>query len=487
MWIADRTTRCRTWCSETVKPRVAFLYPPFGPVLNEPNLRVVKANYGVFPNLSLLYAAASFRAAGAEVMLVDAAAESLNPAGAIARLRAFGPDVVGFTMTTYLFHQSLAWIRCVKQALGVRTLVGGLHLSQYPAETMTHPEIDFALQGEAELTAGAFVAALRTDKDLEQVPGLWWREDGRIRHNHEPGLLEDVDAAPLPARDLIDNSRYYSFISQRRNFTPLITGRGCPFRCTFCEQGTVRYRGRSAASVADELEFCIDRHGVRELAFFDSSFTADRSRTLKLCREIDRRGIRVVWAARSRVDSMDESLLAALAEAGCRRIYYGIESGDAELRAALGKPIDEEQLFATLSATRRAGIETFGYFIIGVPGETAATAEATARLARRLPLDFAQFSRLTPMPGTAIYARLLDELGEDPWRDTVLDERNEALIPRPDTSLTDEQVTRWCRTCYREFYYRPGHLLRAVRRLRSLDEGWRGARAALQMAVGGGA
>jgi len=468
------------------RPRIAFLYPPFGPVRNEPNLPTVKANYGEFPNLSLLYAAGAFRAAGAEVALVDASVERLTPAQAVARLRAFGPDLVGVTITTYLFHQTLTWLRCVKRALDVPTLVGGQHLAQYPRETLRHPEIDYALAGEAEITARAFLDHLAGGADPEGVPGLWWRADGEVRHGPAPTPLADVDAAPLPARDLLDNARYYSFISQRRNFTPLLSSRGCPRRCAFCEQGHVPYRGREPAAVIEEIVECVARHGVRELDVFDSAFTTERTRVLAICEGLRARSLDVAWAARSRLDTVDPEMLTAMAAAGCRRIYYGIESGDPELRRRLGKAIDEDRIHAVLRATRAAGMAAFGYFMLGVPGETAATARATAELAARLPLDFAQFSKLTPLPGTAIYRDLLAESGgRDYWREYVLDERREVILPRPGTTLDDDEVTRLTRACYRRFYYRPGYVLQAVARLRSARAAWRGARAFVQMARGG--
>jgi radical SAM superfamily enzyme YgiQ (UPF0313 family) len=262
-----------------------------------------------------------------------------------------------------------------------------------------------------------------------------------------------------------------------------MTSRGCPFRCIFCEQGGVRFRPRSPEVVVDEIEHAMREHGVREFDFFDSAFTINKPRVHAICEEIQRRGLEFVWAARSRVDSVDVPMLRAMKAAGCDRIYYGLESGNREILRTLRKAADLDQMVETVAMTREIGIETFGYFMIGSPGETEATMRQTVQLSLRLDLDYAQFSKVTPMPGTELYGMLVEETGRDLWREIVLDPAKDSYMPRPRCELGEQQIQEMTRLAYLRFYFRPSYIARALKRLRSFDELRRSVRTAAQMVL----
>lgn len=462
--------------------KVALVYPPYGPVRNEPGIKTVKENYGIFPSLSLLYVAGILEAAGCEVLFLDAHAEDLTLDETVARLRAFGPSFIGYTLTTYLFFQSMDWIKAIKAQVGAPVIVGGVHLSIYPRETLAYPEVDYAVTGEAERALPALLSALVDGGDLSQVKGIAFkRPDGAVVVT--PAAPDvDVDEAPFPARHLIDNSIYYSFISQYRNFTCFITSRGCPYKCIFCEQGSKPFRARSPQNVVDELEISVKEHGIRELDFFDSSFTIRKQRVIEICDEIKRRKLDIVWAARTRVDCITDDVLKAMRSAGCNRIYYGIESGNREILQTLKKSTSLEMYRDVVSLTKKNDINTFGYFMVGNPYETEATIRQTIRLALELDLDYAQFSKVTPMPATEMYTLLLKETGRDYWREHI--ERGvDEDIPRPLCDMTDAEIQRWTRLAYLRFYYRPKYIARAMGRLKSKEELARSLQTAWQMLV----
>ena len=461
--------------------RISFVYPPYGAVANEPGIRAVKENYGVFPSLSLAYVAGVAEAEGVKIQFVDANALGLSQAETAEKVKAFRPDLLAFTITTYLFYQTLEWVRGLREAVGVPTLLGGVHMGIYPEETFSHRAIDYGCTGEAEVVLPDFLRAMNGGADLSTVKGLIWRDGDRIVVNPDADMLMNVDGTPLPARHHLPNDRYFSFISQFKNFTPLITSRGCPFRCIFCEQGGLKFRGRSAVDVVDEIEECYHTYRVRELDFFDSSFTVDKRRVIAICDEIRRRKIEVVWAIRSRVDLVDDEVLDALRAAGCKRIYYGIESAVPEILATLRKKANVDQIRTVMAQTRKHRIDTFGYFLVGSPGETDETIRRSVRFALDLKLDYAQFSKVTPMPATELYRMLLAEGHPDYWRDYILDEKNEINIPRPGTDLTDDEVQAWTRKAYLRFYFRPSYILRAILRVRSWHEFKRSAYTAWSM------
>jgi radical SAM superfamily enzyme YgiQ (UPF0313 family) len=462
--------------------KVSLVYPPYGAIKNEPGIRAVKENYGVFPSLSLLYVAGCLEAQGVEVQFIDVNAEQLTLDETVARLRAFGPDYVGYTVTTYLFYQTLSWVKAIREQVEVPVIVGGVHMGIYPKETMSHTCLDYGVTGEAEQSLPQLLTALLHKRPLDDVRGIVYRRpDGQVVQTASPPLLADASQAAWPARHLIDNSLYYSFISKYKNFSCLMTSRGCPYRCIFCEQGGLKFRPRSPKDVVDEIETGMTEFGIREYDFFDSAFTIHKPRVIDICQEIVRRKLDVVWAARTRVDCISEEMLTWMKRAGCARIYYGLESGNREVLRTLLKAADLEQAKETVALTRRSGIDVFGYFMMGNPGENAATVRQTIRYALDLDLDYAQFSKTTPMPGTALYSMYLKEFGDDYWRHYIQDESYEAFMPRPGCSLTEEEIQRLTQLAYVRFYYRPSYVLRALGRLKSWDEFRRSASTAWQM------
>src|SRR6056300_1540416 len=213
--------------------KFALVYPPYGPVKNEPGIKTVKENYGIFPSLSLLYVAGILEGAGCEVLFIDAHAEDLTLEETVRRLNEFGPDFIGYTLTTYLFFQSLDWIKAIKELVDVPVVVGGVHLSIYAKETLGYSAIDYAVTGEAEQSLPNLLQAIIKKEDLSQVRGIAFRkDDGQVIVTPREAEV-DVNDTPFPARHLIDNEIYYSFISKYKNFSVFITSRGCPYKCIF--------------------------------------------------------------------------------------------------------------------------------------------------------------------------------------------------------------------------------------------------------------
>lgn len=466
--------------------RIACVYPPFGPVKNEPGIKVVKENYGIFPNLSLLYAAGTLEEAGAELLFIDAQAEGLGLDETVRRLREFDPEIVCYTITTYLFYQTLRWMEAIKKEFPRPVIAGGVHMGIYPKESMTHRAIDYAVTGEAEMSLIPLVeGVLAGQKDLSHIRGIVYRnERDEIVETPHALSLNPVDDAPFPTRHLIDNSLYYSFISQYRNFSAIITSRGCPYKCIFCEQGAKAFRGRSAENVVNELEVAYKEHGVREFDFFDSSFTIQKKRVEAICEEIMRRKLPIVWSARTRADCVDKDLLRIMNKAGCMRIYYGIESGNEKILRTLLKESELDQIQTVIKDTRKAGINTFGYFMIGNPGETRETIRETINFAKNLDLDYVQFSKVTPMPATELYSMYMNETGRDYWREYILSEQVDEYLTRPGTSLSEREVQDATRQAYIEFYYRPRYMLKALWRMKSGEELVRSAKVAWEMVAG---
>lgn len=461
--------------------KVTIVYPPFGVVENQPNIKAVAENYGVFPCLSLAYVAAVFEICGCTVQFIDANALGLSKEEVLKLVKDFNPDLLCFTITTYLFHQTLDWVKYLKQNTGIRIVVGGMHLSLYSKETLTNEWIDYTIVGEAETVLPNFIKALSKNKGFKNVKGLCFKEKGRIVFTGVPALLKDINSAPFPARHLLPNEKYYSFISKRKNFTGIITTRGCPYKCIFCEQGNKPYRKRSAFNVVDEIEECYNNYKIREIDFFDSSFSIDKRRVLSICKELKKRNLDVSWSIRTRVDLVNEEMLRAMKDSGCTRIYYGIESGDQKILETIRKTTDLELIKKTVYLTKSIGIDTFGYFMIGNPGETKETVLKTIKFAKLLNLDYAQFSKLSTLPGTELYELLKVQLGYDYWKEYILDKSKKKILPMYNCNLSEEEIEKFVKYAYKQFYFRPNYVLKALKRLKSFDKFKKDLKAAKQM------
>jgi len=462
--------------------RIALVFNPFKYKIHEENIKIVQKYFGLFPPLSLAWVAAIAENAGHKVILIDARTLQLSKEETLKLLHDFKPDVMGFMMTTYMFRDTLEWIRYLKGHLNIPVIVGGYNLRVFPKESLAHPEIDFGVVEQAYYTLPALLAELeKASPDFKNVPGLVYKKDGEIIVTEHP-LKIDFDQFPNPARYLLPNELYAEFPTERRNFTAMVTSLGCPRGCRFCEAGRTVYNPRSPQTVIREIEECYKRYGIREIDFFDYDFTALRARTLEICRLIREKGFDISWACRSRIDNVDLEMLREMKKAGCNRIYFGIESGDPGILKAVDKNISVEQVKATLKNCRAVGIRTLGFFLIGAPGDTRETVRKTVKFAKSLDLDYVQFSKTLAKPLTPLWKDMVKATGKDYWRDWVLGQEIDRDLPRPWTKLTNEEINGLAKWAYLSYHSRPGYILRQLARLKSWREFWRKGAAFLGMA-----
>lgn len=457
--------------------KVGLVFPAYKEYQDTVSLPENKRHLGVIPPLSLAYVAAILERAGCKVKLIDASALNLTKEKTASELREFNPEFVGFTSSTIDFHNTLDWIRYLKERLKLPTLIGGIQLSVYPRETLSHQAIDYGVIGEAEESLPQLLDCLVNKQDLSQVKGICYRDEGRINITGPRPPSRDLDQCPFPARHLLPNDRYYSLISKTKNFTAMLTSRGCCYRCIFCDNQTILYRCRSPKNVVDEMEHCQNLFKINEIDIFDALFSIDPDRVIKICREIKRRRLKLRWAFRTRVDLVTEKMLEEAQQAGCRRIYYGIESADEEILKNINKNVTIELVKKITSLTKEKGIETFGYFMFGNPGDNKDTIRKTVRLMLELPLDYVQISPVFAPPNTALYEMLKRQIGKDYWAEYTLLPGKEDLLPRYGTSLTDRQVGRSVRAAHLKFYLRFRYIWKFITQLRSAEEFFRSARA----------
>ena len=462
--------------------RLALVFNPFSYKLHEENLRIVQRFFGLFPPLSLAWVAGVTKNAGHDVTIIDARTLRLSKDDVVDRLRHFKPDMVGFMVTTYMFRETMEWAQHIKAKLKVPIIFGGYNMRVYPKESLMNEVADFGCVNSALVTVPRLLEELEGSRRFDDVPSLVYKADGgKLIQTPPLDTEENFADYPMPWRDSLPNELYEEFPTERKNFTVMVTSKGCPMHCTFCEAGQTPYNPRTVEQVVDEMEYCSKNLGVREIDIFDYEFTLNKKRTRAICKEIKKRNLDILWACRSRIDSVNEEALREMASAGCGRIYYGIESGVQWVLDEVNKGITLKQIEETIHLTKHFGIRPLGFFLTGTPGETRQTLEETINFAKKLDLDYIQFSKLTAKPLTGLWRDLVQNTGYDYWKEYILGNTVEAALPRPWTELTNEEIDKLTKWAYVRYHARPGFLFRHTLKVRSFNEFVRKFRGFMEM------
>ncbi len=424
--------------------------------------RVSSFQYLMVP-ISLPSTAAVLREGGHDVDVVDCIADEIGIEGLLDIVRDRAPGLVLFNISTVTFDGDAAVARAVRDASNAHLTAIGVHVTTRPDDALATGGWHSVIRREPEMTALALADALDAGAALAGVEGLSFASaDGDVTHNADRPWIEDLDALPFPARDLLHNDRYLSPASDKTQ-TLVITGRGCPHACIYCTAHCYygsRVRTRSAGSIVDEIQECIERDGIEVITMWADTFTMDRDQVLAVCDEMLRRGLRVEWMCNSRVDTVDAEMLRRMAAAGCSTMSYGVESGVQEILDGIRKGTTLSQVREAFRLTREAGIESAAHVILGLPGEAPDTIAATERFVREIQPDYVQFYCAVPFPGTEYYdlAQRAGWLVTDDWSRFEI---NQAIVSTPELSASELDAAR--KRAYRRFYMRPGYMLERLK------------------------
>lgn len=319
-------------------------------------------------------------------------------------IKEFNPDLVGITtMTTKVASAFKLASLCKDLDQDVIVVIGGPHATVKADETLRiHPDIDFVVRGEGEISFSDLVVVLEEGGALDQISGISYREDGEIVHTASGPWIEDLDAVPFPARDLLMGQETYT----SEDMGLLMTSRGCPYHCTYCATSVwgQRVRYRSVENVITEMKLVEERYGTRQFTLKDDSFTINKKRVHRFCDRLIEEDLKVSWDCNTRVNVIDEELLRKMKRAGCNGIKVGIESGSQRiLDSVMEKQITLDQVREAARLFRKVGIHWTGYFMMGVPGETAEEVRSTLSFMEEVQPDFVSFSVYEAFPGTRLF------------------------------------------------------------------------------------
>ena len=352
-----------------------------------------------FPPFGVLYLAAVVEAAGHGVGIQKVTPETGS-------LDLSDCDAVGFSLAssaTYgLMLDARRHARIRDDAL---VMVGGVHANFYPEQSLTDFGAHVAAAGESEETILDILRRAGTRR-FNGVPGVLWYDDGEVRREPSRPLLRDIDQLPLPARHLLPVEDFVlpdRLAGTELRMAHVMFSRGCPFPCTFCAAGQTRIQYRSGVSARRELTHLQSAYGIEGFAIVDDNFIVNKRKVTDICENITDLGLQ--WSALSRVDTVDSTLLATMAAAGCIEVKYGMESGSEQLLKAMRKNTRREQIRRAVHATVEAGIAAKVFVIHGYPGENRETTDETISLLWELRSAIARVSlfRFVPLPGTQVY------------------------------------------------------------------------------------
>ena len=420
--------------------------------------------------LGLLQIGARLKAAANEVEFLDTA---LYPRELRGTLKSFRPGMVCITSVTPTFPSALEIAGVVKSESSARVVFGGPHVSILPEESLESDKVDFVVIGEGDETVAELAQAIRGGDPL-QVNGLCARRDGETILTGQRKLVEELDSLPFPDWTLVPHVGAYAppDAHSRRVFT-IMTSRGCPFDCSFCVSSRLfgkKIRRRSVQNVLAELVSLVRNQGATEIHFADDCFTSNRKWVLDFCDALKSEKLRINLSFMNglRADEVDEEVLKALRDAGVRTVGFGVETGTKSLMEESGKRLSLDAVEKAFGISRKMGLKTWGFFIIGFPNETREQALATCALAHRLDPDFAKFFPLVPYPGSRIFEEMENagHFGRRDWADYGLYGGNVPTL----SQMSSAEVANLVRVFYKRFYLRPGKFFLRLLRVRSLIE-----------------
>ena len=373
-----------------------------------------KKAVGAWPPLGVLYLAAVLKEKGVEVSVLDQAAKGLTIRETVSWIRAENPDVLGFsTFATSGRTAALISNEVKKENPNVTIVFGNYYATFNPERILRkYPSVDIIVRGEGEQTVVDLASCFENRGRLKNVLGISFRDGSNVASTGDRPLIQDLDSLPFPDRSLIDET-YHSVIAGAnvapRKFTSLVSSRGCVYRCRFCcctQFARNRWRPRSVKNTLEELCF-LASEGYEQFVFVDDSFTANPKNVIRLCRELRKEKLDVEWICEGRVDNASYQMFWETAKAGCRILYFGIESANQRILDYYNKRITPEQSKTAVRTARRAGADVIvGSFIVGAPDETREEIRNTIKFASRIPIDLPQFNILGVFPGTDIWNEL---------------------------------------------------------------------------------
>lgn len=444
--------------------KVLLVNPPYT------NFEGMKKSAGNTMPLNLAYLAAYLKSKiNCDIKIMDSEAEAMGYKEIEETIREYSPDIVGITTLTPPMKHVIKITQITKEINSkCKVVLGGVHPTAFPEMTLKETGADFAVIGEGEITLYEIAKSISDNSiKTEDIGGICWKkENGNIVKNKPRAYVENLDILPFPARELFDLSKYYSAptkkVSDEPMATPILTSRGCAFKCVHCISNVLwgrKVRFRSSDNVVREIEEIVNKYNIREFNILDDTFTLKKDRLMEICRKIIEKNLKIFWICFSRVNTIDEEMADIMRKAGCRKISFGLESGSQKILDLMNKSATVEMGRKAVGAVRKHGIEAHASFMFGNLGETKETIRETIDFAKSLDIDNATFFITSPLPGTHLYD-IAKEKGyinaNTKWEEFAPLTNTKPILVQDNVSETE--LVFWQKKAFREFYLRPKYI-----------------------------
>ncbi len=462
--------------------KILLLRVPAGSRIAADMSDIFDDDVGIYQPLGLLYLYSSYKKKRPQddIRILDCVAEGLDTSTLVERVSRIKPDIIGITVLTFQLVEVYRCAATIKKHFPKTLLVfGGPHTHLFPEEVLHNANVDYVLTGEGENSFPLLIDYIEQGADLSNIPGLFYRNsDGKTVKGQPPVFAKDLDDLPPPDFNVIPIEKYSSVMDNGLTAI-VITSRGCPFHCVYCDRPHMgnAYRVHSPERVLEDL-LRIRKFGIKNIQIFDDTFTLKKSRIFEICRLIIDKSLDINFSIRARVNSVNEELLGALKRAGCRRISFGVEAGSDRMLKALRKDTTVKEVVLAFQLCKRIGIDTLADFIIGGPGQTKSDVEDTLNFAIKLDPDYVQFTIMTPFPGTELYRMGMADgsIKKDYWREFAENPTGNFETPVWEEHLSRSELLDFFSRAYQRFYRRPKYIIRELYKVRSFGEFYRKAR-----------
>lgn len=426
----------------------------------------------IYPPLGLAYIAAVLRDNGVACRIVDANALRLKTEAVLEEIAAFKPDLVGISLSLFVVKAGKEICAAVKRLPGFEVCFGGVYASSHHAQLLRETSAGYVVVGEGELT----LLELCSGKEIGAIEGLAHRAEGRAVANAPRPLIGDLDTLPHPAYDLLPPFAVYKSRIRRKPMAAIITSRGCPFSCGFCNSNIFgkKFRARSPESVVEEIELLVDTFHVRQIDVLDDNFTLNLARAERILDLIIERKLDIAINLQNgvRADRLTRPIVGKMKQAGVFKVGIGVESGNPEVLRKIVKGLDLEKVKTANAWFKSEGISTSAFFMIGLPYDTEETIRETIRFAVDLDPDIANFAIFAPFPETRMYDEL-DAAGlviHEKYREGLTNGFFGKEVYYRHGSLSAERILELHALAYKTFNLRPKKVLKTVAGIRSLAE-----------------
>jgi radical SAM superfamily enzyme YgiQ (UPF0313 family) len=328
---------------------------------------------------------------------------------------------------------------------------------------LQHPEIDYVIIGEGERAMTELATHIMKDKAdqaIANIPGVAYKHQGKMIKN-APKFISDIDQIPFPARHLLPMHLYdrtIEFLRVKPIDIMSIT-RGCPYKCAYCDIEKLwgrTCRNFSPSRVVEEIEHLVNKYGSKGIYFISDNFTIRKRETIEICELIKKEKLDIEWVCDTRVDLVSRDLLRKMKDAGCKTIWFGVESGSPRILERINKGVTLEQTEHAFKLCREEGIQIACSFILGIPGETVKDMEASLKFAKRLDPDWCGFNIYIAYPGSILYEEIL--------RNHLYDRVDDFLVYVKTEGFNYESLLKIQRQFHKEFNRSPKRILRKIRR-----------------------